>query len=65
MMTKDEAKRAVEAELQARQLSKPMTSTELLTFCQEMYGRLQFRSRSDRLQDIRGWAENWQAMWFR
>lgn len=63
MMTQDEARRAVEAELQARKLSKPMTPAERLTFCQEMYNRLQFRSRGDRLQDIRGWADNWQALW--
>lgn len=65
MMTKDEAKSAVEAALRARKLTKAMTASEMLIFCQEMYVQLQFRSKSDRLSDIRGWAERWQSMWFR
>jgi hypothetical protein len=42
-----------------------MTTAEMLVFCQQMYDRLQFKSKSDRLQDIRGWAENWQTTWLR
>jgi hypothetical protein len=65
IMTKDEAKAAVESELRKRRLTKRMTPAELLTFCQEMYSHLQFKSKSDRLQDIRSWAERWQSMWLR
>ena len=52
MMTKDEARRAVEAELQSRKLTKPMTLDQLNIFCEEMYKRLQFKSKSERLADI-------------
>jgi hypothetical protein len=65
MMMKEEAESAVRSELIARKLTKPMTPAEMLTFCQEMYGRLQFRSKSDRLSDIRGLAERWQSTWLR
>jgi hypothetical protein len=37
MMTKDEAKRALETELRSRKLAKPMTLEELNVFCEEMY----------------------------
>jgi hypothetical protein len=63
-MTKDQARAAIVAALRARKLTKPMTPVGMLTFCQEMHGHLQFRSR-DPMQDIRGWAERWQAMWLR
>jgi hypothetical protein len=36
MMTKDEARRALEAELRSRKLAKPMTLEELNVFCEEM-----------------------------
>jgi hypothetical protein len=61
MMTKDEAKRALEAELRSRKLGKPMTLAELNVFCEEMYKRLQFRSHSERLADILKWAKAWQS----
>jgi len=48
MMTKDEAKRALETELRSRKLAKPMTLEELNVFCDEMYKRLEFKSHSDR-----------------
>ena len=37
MMTKDEAKRALETELRSGKLAKPMTLEELNVFCEEMY----------------------------
>ena len=40
MMTKDEARRALEAELRSRKLVKPMTLEELNAFCEEMYKQL-------------------------
>ena len=36
MMTKDEAKRALETELRSRKLAKPMTLEELNVFCEEI-----------------------------
>jgi UDP-glucose 4-epimerase len=61
MMTKDEARRAVEAELRSRKLTTPMTLEQLNAFCEEMYKQLQFRSKTERLTDILKWAEDWQA----
>ena len=61
MMTKDEARRALEAELRSRKLVKPMTLEELNVFCEEMYKRLEFKSDSERLVDILKWAEGWQS----
>jgi hypothetical protein len=61
MMTKDEARRAVEVELQSRKLTKPMMLDQLNVFCEEMYKRLQFKSKSERLADILIWAHSWQS----
>jgi hypothetical protein len=61
MMTKDEARRALEAELRSRKLVKPMTLEELNVFCEEMYKRLEFKSDRERLVDILKWAEGWQS----
>jgi hypothetical protein len=47
MMTKDEARRALEAELRSRKLAKPMTLEELNVFCEEMYKRLEFKSQAN------------------
>ena len=61
MMTKDEARHTVEAELGSRKLTKPMTLEQLNVFCEEMYKRLEFKSESERLADIIKWAEGWQS----
>jgi hypothetical protein len=61
MMTKGEARRVVEVELQSRKLTKPMTLDQLNVFCAEMYKRLQFKSEKERLSDILRWAEGWQS----
>jgi hypothetical protein len=61
MMTRAEAQSAVETSLRARQPTKRMTATEMLEFCHRMHARLQFRSKGDRLADIRRWAERWEA----
>ena len=61
MMTKDEAKYALETELRSRKLAKPMTLEELNVFCEEMYKQLEFKSESERLADIVKWAEGWQS----
>jgi hypothetical protein len=52
MMTKDEARRALEAELWSRKLAKPMMLEQLNVFCEEMYKRLEFKSETERLADI-------------
>jgi hypothetical protein len=51
----------VEAELQSRKLTKPMTLDQLNIFCEEMYKRLQFKSKSERLADILKWVQGWQS----
>ena len=61
VMTKDEARHTVEAELWSRKLTKPMTLEQLNVFCEEMYKRLEFKSESERLADIIKWAEGWQS----
>ena len=61
MMTKDEARRALEAELRSRKLVKHRTLEELNVFSEEMYKRLEFKSHSERLVDILKWAEGWQS----
>jgi hypothetical protein len=61
MMTKDETRRAVEAELQSRKLTKPLTLNQLNVFYADMYKRLQFKSKSERLADILKWARSWQS----
>ena len=61
MMTKDEARHTVEAELRSRKLTKPMTLEQLNVFFEEMYKRLEFKSESERLADIIKWAEGWQS----
>lgn len=53
MSTKEDAKRAVEAELHSQKLTKPMTLVEMTDFCQEMYKHLEVKSDSARLADIR------------
>ena len=61
MMTKDEAKYALETELRSRKLVKPMTLEELNVFCGEMYKRLEFKSHREWLTDILKWAGDWQS----
>jgi hypothetical protein len=59
MMTKDEARRALGAELRSRKLAKPMAIEELNVFCAEMYKQLEFKSHNERLTDILNKA--WQS----
>jgi hypothetical protein len=61
MMTKDEARLALEVELRSRKLAKPMTLEQLNVFCEEMYKQLEFKSETERLADILKWAEDWQS----
>jgi hypothetical protein len=65
MMTKEEAKVAVHAELRSRKLTKPLGTADLLIFCKEMRGRLEFRTQGEALSDIKAWIEKWEALWLR
>lgn len=65
MLTKEEAKVAVHAELRSRKLAKPLSSADLLAFCKEMRERLEFRTQSEALSDIKAWTEKWEALWLR
>ena len=65
MLTKEEAKVTVHAELRSRKLAKPLGSADLLAFCKEMHGRLEFRTQGEALSDIKVWTEKWEALWLR
>jgi hypothetical protein len=54
-MTKDEARRALGAELRSRKLANPMTIEELSVFCEEMYKQPEFKSHNERLAGILKW----------
>jgi hypothetical protein len=62
--TNDEAKSTVEEKLRKQQLTKPMSKTEMTTFCNAMLRNLELTSKSA-LADIRGWADSWQSKQFR
>ena len=65
MMTKEEARVAVHAELRSRHLAKALDEADLLVFCKEMRGRLEFRTQGEALSDIQAWTEKWEALWLR
>ena len=62
-ISRHDAEKAVHAELEKRKLRKPMTPAEMLAFTTEMYNKLDFPTKGDKLQDIRRWAERWQGLW--
>ena len=57
MMTREEARVAVHAELRSRHLTKPLRSADLLAFCKEMQKRLEFRTQGEALSEIKTWTE--------
>jgi hypothetical protein len=63
-MTNSEAKSTVEDKLRKQQLTKPMTEKEMTAFCQAMLRNLELDTKGA-VSEIRGWAESWQATWFR
>jgi len=65
MMTKEEARVAVHAELRSRNLAEPFGSADLLIFCTEMDKRLEFRTQGEALSEIKAWTEKWEALWLR
>jgi hypothetical protein len=65
MLSREEAIGETEAALYALKLTGPLTPGEMHQFCEKLTARLQFKSESGRLEDIRRWAENWQDFWLR
>lgn len=65
MLTREEAKVAVHAELRSRNLTEPLGAADLLAFCKEMDGRLQFRTQGAAMSDIAAWTGKWEALWLR
>jgi hypothetical protein len=63
MMTNEEARAAVEAELFALKLTQRMTLPDKIAFCESAHRRLVFESDTDRLREILVWAETWQSLW--
>ncbi len=63
MMTNEEARAAVEAELFALKLTQRMTLPEKTAFCESAHRRLLFQSDTDRLREIIVWVETWQSLW--
>jgi len=64
MITKAEAKRQVEAELQSLKLQRRMTDLQMMVFCQRMAGSLDFRTASSKYRIIRSWVQDWQRAKF-
>ena len=56
MVTKEEARAAVETEI-ALNLARPMTSAEEGEFCQIANGRLNYQSNTDQTREIRAWVK--------
>src|SRR6476661_10594719 len=62
-ITNEEARAAVETELFAMKLTKPMTTAEKDAFCEIAKSRLNYESNSYRVKEIRLWVESWQSLW--
>jgi hypothetical protein len=59
--SRGEAKSEIEEKLRKQQLTKPLTEKEMDAFCEAMVRNLELKSGA--LQEIRRWAEGWQAAW--
>ena len=62
-ITNEEARAAVETELFAMKLTKPMTPAEKDAFCEIAKSRLNYESNSYRIKEIRLWIESWESLW--
>ena len=62
-ITNEEARAAVETELFAMKLTKPMTPAEKDAFCEIVKSRLNYESNSYRIKEIRLWVESWESLW--
>jgi hypothetical protein len=62
-ITNEEARAAVETELFAMKLTKPMTPAEKDAFCEIAKSRLNYESNSYRIKEIRLWVESWESLW--
>jgi hypothetical protein len=63
VLTKEEARAALEDELFALNLTKPMSLADRYAFCESIHRRLVFQSKTDRLRLIFEWADSWQKLW--
>jgi hypothetical protein len=65
MLTKEEARAALEAELFALKLTKPMALPEKWAFCESAHCRVVLQSKKDGRGPIIEWVDSWQALWLR
>ena len=56
-MTRQEARKQVEAAVRSLALQRCMTAAELIAFCHNMHAQLKFATKGDRFRDIKVWAE--------
>ena len=64
MMTKNEARAAIEAQLFAMKLTRPLTPVKKLAFCALADRHLGHRSPdAGRMEEIQAWVESWQSLW--
>jgi hypothetical protein len=64
MLSRGEAQNLVAVTLKARQLTVPMTQSELAEFCGYMVGILEFSPRRGRMADVRRWVLAWETSRF-
>ena len=62
-ITNEEARAAVETELFAMKLTRPMTPAQKDAFCEIAKSSLNYQSNSYRIKEIRLWVESWQSLW--
>jgi hypothetical protein len=59
VITKDEARVAIEARL----TTKPLGPVEKKALCRSANIRLNYQSDTDHLLEIRAWVDSWQELW--
>jgi hypothetical protein len=63
VITKDEARVAIEARLFAMRLTKPLGPVQKKALCRSANIRLNYQSDTDRMLEIRAWVDSWQELW--
>jgi hypothetical protein len=64
MITKETARRQVEAELRSLKLQKPMSDWDVSIFAVQIARKLPFKSAGSKLRVICGWVHEWQRITF-
>jgi hypothetical protein len=65
MISKEQARRQIESELQSLKLQKPMSDWDVSIFAVQMARKLPFKSAgSSRCKVICGWVHEWQRVTF-